>query len=143
MDLNQILQPGLSREETFVVEEQHSAIHVGSGSLRVLATPWLITFMERTARLLLSERLPPGYSSVGVHVDVYHLAPSPVGAVVRARAEVQSIEGMRVNFIVQAWDNQEKIGEGSHQRVVIDEGRFLRRVAAKVGPQAGQGITPA
>lgn len=138
MDLTQILKPGLSREETFVVEEQHTAIHVGSGSLRVLASPWMIAFMERAARALLAEHLPAGYSSVGVHVDVRHLAPSPVGSVVRARAEVQSIDGLRVNFIVQAWDGQEKIGEGTHQRVVIDEGRFLRRVAAKAGLERGQ-----
>jgi fluoroacetyl-CoA thioesterase len=131
MDLTQFFQPGARREELFSVEEEHSAIHVGSGSLRVLATPWMIAFMERTARMLLAERLPPGYSSVGVHVDVRHLAPTPVGAEVRARAEIHSIDGSRVNFTVQAWDGQEKIGEGAHQRVVIDEERFLRRVAAK------------
>jgi len=131
MDLTQFFQPGAAREELFDVGDEHSAIHVGSGSLRVLATPWMIAFMERTARMLLAEGLPPGYSSVGVHVDVRHLAPTPVGARVRARAEVASIEGSRVNFSVQAWDGQEKIGEGAHQRVVIDEERFLRRVAAK------------
>jgi predicted thioesterase len=115
------------REETFRVEEENTALHVGSGSLRVLATPWMIAFMERAARNLLAERLPDGYSSVGVQVDVRHLAPSPVGSAIRARAEVQAVEGTTVSFRVQAWDGAELIGEGQHQRAVIDEARFLRQ----------------
>lgn len=131
MDFEEIIQPGMSKEETFLVEEQHTAIHVGSGSLRVLATPWMIAYMERVARKFLGELLPQGYSSVGVHVDVSHLAPSPVGSQVKARVEILSVEGSKINFIIEAWDEEEKIGTGQHQRVVIDEARFLRRVAAK------------
>lgn len=131
MDISELFQPGMHLEDHFTTNEEHSALHVGSGSLRVLATPWMIAFMERTARRLLAERLPAGYSSVGVHVDVRHLAPSVIGAVVRARAEIRSIDGLKVNFEVHAWDEREKIGEGVHQRVVIEEERFLRRVAAK------------
>lgn len=137
MDLNQHIQPGLFREDTYFVEEHQSAIHVGSGSLRVLATPWMIAFMEKTARLLLSERLPAGYSSVGTHVDVRHLAPSAVGARLRVRAEVLAVDGLKVAFAVQAWDQQEQIGAGQHQRVVIDEERFLRRIAAKTSNAEG------
>ncbi len=129
MDLTEIIQPGMGREEISIVEEEHTAAHVGSGSLRVLATPWMIAFMERAARVFLGEHLPQGYSSVGVHVDVHHLAPSPVGSRIKARAEVVSIEGSRVNFNVEAWDGSGKIGGGRHQRVVIDKARFLRRVA--------------
>ncbi len=131
MDLSQVIQPGMSREDTYRVEEEYSAIHVGSGSLRVLATPWMIAFMERVARKFIADMLPEGYSSVGVRVDVQHLAPSPVGSRVTARAEVISVEGSKVFFKVEARDEQELIGAGSHQRVVIDEARFLRRVAAK------------
>lgn len=131
MELTEFVQPGMSREEDFLVEEEHSAIHIGSGSLRVLATPWMIAFMERTARRLLGDLLPTGYSSVGVRVDVQHLAPSPVGSIVKARAEVTKLEGWKVDFTIQAWDGFEKIGAGYHQRVVIDEERFLRRVAKK------------
>jgi len=132
MDLNELIQPGMLREETFLVEERHSAIHVGSGSLRVLATPWMIAFMENTARLLLAEHLPQGYSSVGAHVDVRHLAPTPVGSHVRVRTEVTEVDGLKVTFTVEAWDEQEQVGTGKHLRVVIDEGRFLKRVAAKM-----------
>lgn len=140
MELSEIIRPGMSKEETFLVEEEHSAAHVGSGSLRVLATPWMILYMERVARKFLGELLPVGYTSVGVHVDVYHLAPAAVGSPVKARAEVLALEGNRVDFSIEAWDDSEKIGSGQHQRVVIDEARFLRRIAAKIS--GGQGAPP-
>ncbi len=132
MELDQIIKAGMSKEEVFLVEERHSALHVGSGSVRVLATPWMIGFMERVCQRLLAEHLPQGYSSVGVRVDVQHLAPSPVGSLVRVRGEILSLDGGKVNFKVEAWDGEEQIGAGQHQRVVIDEARFLRRVAAKL-----------
>ncbi len=133
MELEKIISPGMTLEETYRVEEEHTAMHVGSGSLRVLASPWMITYMERAARSLLAQHLPRGYSSVGVHLDVRHLAPTAVGALVRARAVVQSLDGNKVNFSIEAWDGAEQIGGGTHQRVVVDEERFLRRVAAKIG----------
>lgn len=131
MDFNDLFKPGQSREATYPVEEENTAIHVGSGSSRVLATPWMIAFMERAARDLLAEKLPSGYSSVGVLVNVHHLAPTPVGGSVRARAEVEAVDGTKVTFRVQAWDEREQIGEGQHQRVIIDEDRFLKRVMSK------------
>jgi len=131
MELTDFFQPGMAREDQYQVEEAHTAIHVGSGSYRVLATPWLIGFMERTARRLLAEHLPEGYSSVGVLVNVRHLAPSAVGSRLRVLAEVVAIDGWGVTFNVQAWDDQEHIGSGQHQRVVIEEARFLRRLAKK------------
>lgn len=131
MELMELFQPGMSKELTFQVEEQYTAIHIGSGSMSVLATPSMIAFMERSARMLLGERLPQGYSNVGVLVEVRHLAPSPLGASVRVRCEILEVAGPRVTFSVEAWDEQEKIGEGKHQRVVIDEARFLKRVEAK------------
>lgn len=131
MEWEDLFKPGSVREQDFIVEETHSAIHIGSGSHRVLATPWMITFMERTARQLLAELLPAGYSSVGVRVDVRHLAPTPVGGRVQVRAEVVAVEGSKVTFSVQASDESEQIGAGRHERVIIEEARFLRRVARK------------
>jgi fluoroacetyl-CoA thioesterase len=141
MDASEYIKPGMSEELSYPVEEQHTAAHVGSGSLRVLATPIMIAFMERTARDLLAKYLPAGYSSVGVHVDVHHLAPSPLSSVVRVQCEVLSVDGPQVNFSVQAWDPVEKIGEGYHQRVVIDEERFLKRVNIKTASLAAGGAT--
>lgn len=131
MEYQKTVHQGLSREETFTVEEGQAALHVGSGGSRVLATPWMIAFMERVAYRLLAEHLGEGESSVGVLVDVRHLAPTPVGASVRVKAEVEQLKNSQVTFTVAAWDQAEKIGEGRHRRVVIDEERFLRRVEAK------------
>lgn len=131
MDLEYILKSGLSREENFLVAEEQAAVHIGSGGTAVLATPWLIAFMERVAFRLLEQYLPDGSSSVGILVNVRHLAPTPVGKTVRVRVAITAVEGSKVTFTVQAWDQQEQIGEGEHQRAVIDVARFLRRVEAK------------
>ena len=131
MELTEFIKPGMSLETTFQVEAQHSAAHLGSGSLRVLATPIMIAFMESTSHRLLAQRLPAGYSSVGMLVNVRHLAPTPLGNTVRVLSEVLEVDNLRVTFRVQAWDQSEQIGDGQHQRMVIDEARFLRRVQAK------------
>lgn len=133
MDFSQIFQPGMVNEGTYIVGEQDLASHIGSGASRVLATPCMILFMERTAHRLLAQNLPAGYSSVGVVVHVEHLAPTPLGNTVRVRAVVEAVDGLKVTFTIQAWDEVEKIGEGTHQRFIIDEARFLKRVHAKGG----------
>ena len=138
MDLNEILQPGMHKEDTFQVTDERTAIQIGSGESRVLATPWMIAFMERVSHGMLAAKLPAGFSSVGVAVNVRHLAPTPVGYTVRVRSEIKSIDGWRVNFHVEAWDSNEQIGEGEHQRFVIDEQRFLKRAAAKRQPDGSQ-----
>src|SRR5512137_2529678 len=132
MELSKLIHPGMTREDSFPITMDNSAIHIGSGSSRVLATPWMIAFMERVSHRLLTCCLPEGYSSVGTHLDVHHLAATPVGATIRVKVEVLSVEGNRVYFSVEAWDNLEKIGEGKHERVVIEEARFLRRVEKKL-----------
>jgi len=132
MELPESIYPGLSREQTFTVDPENTAYHLGSGASRVLATPWMIAFMERTAHTLLTCCLPQGTSSVGTHLDVRHLAPTPQGGHVRIRAEVVSIDGLKVIFALEAWDALEKVGEGRHERAVIDEARFLRRVEKKI-----------
>lgn len=136
MDLSDIFQAGMTREEVFHVGDEQTAIHVGSGSSRVLATPWMIAFMERVSHRLLAEKLPPGASSVGIHIDVRHLAPTPVGSQVKIKAAIRSVDGERVAFIVEAEDSTEVIGKGEHERMVIDEARFFKRVAAKRASQA-------
>jgi fluoroacetyl-CoA thioesterase len=127
----EIFQPGMEREESFIVEEEHTAMHVGSGTSRVLATPWMIAYMERNSHRLLAKSLPEDYSSVGVQVNVRHLAPTPMGKSVRVHSQITEIDGLRITFTVQAWDEVEKIGDGTHQRYVIEEARFLKRVESK------------
>ncbi len=137
MQLTDLIHPGMTNEETFVVEERQLAPHVGSGALRVLATPWLIAQMEGASHRLLAKYLPEGFSSVGIHVDMRHLAPTPLGDMVRVQTQVLSVDGWTVAFAVQAWDSKEQIGECKHERFVIDEARFLKRVAAKSSNGSG------
>ena len=131
MEFAECIEVGMKHEATFQVDEQYTAFHIGSGALRVLATPSMIGFMERISHQLLARCLPEGYSSVGALVDVRHLAPTPLGWTVRVTSEVIDVEGRKVTLAVEAWDDEEKVGEGRHQRVVINLERFLQRVEAK------------
>ncbi len=125
------IKPGLTGEQAVTVTQKLTAQRMGSGSLVVYATPAMIALMEQTAVAAIDPLLPEGQASVGVELAVKHLAATPVGHRVRARAEVIGVEGRRVSFRVQAWDDKELIGEGTHTRVVIDVARFMGRVDAK------------
>jgi len=130
MDVENTLFPGLVSERTFTVLEEHNAAHIGSGAVRVLSTPSMISFMEITARSMLDALLPETHSTVGVRVDVRHLAASPIGTQVRARAELLSVHGNRVTLSIEAWHEDTQIGAGQHERFVIEKERFMRRVTA-------------
>ncbi len=106
---------------------------VGSGLLDVLSTPSMIGLMEGAAATAVAPLLPDGSVSVGVRVDVRHLAATPLGMAVRARAELIEIDGRRLTFRVEAFDAHEKIGEGVHERAIVEPARLLARVNAKRG----------
>ena len=131
MTLSNWITPGMTRQETFLVEEQHTAYHIGSGDEKVLGTPWMISFMERVSNRLIAAHLPEGQISVGVHVDVRHLAATPVNVEIRVRAEVLEVIKNRVKLSIEAWDSQDKIGEGTHLRAVVDKMRFMTGILAK------------
>ena len=98
------LAPGLTGEIEAVVTEADTAARLGSGLVPVFGTPALVGLMEGAAVQALAGRLPPGQTSVGGRIDVRHLAPTPVGMRVRARAELLEVEGRRLVFRVEAWD---------------------------------------
>ncbi|MBE3582762.1 MAG: hemerythrin domain-containing protein [Limnochordaceae bacterium] len=127
------LAPGLAAEQQFVVEPEDAAAAVGSGGLPVLATPTLLAWMERVAYELVAPYLPPDQSTVGTQVELRHLAPTPVGGVVRVRAELTQYEQARRRLIfrIDAFDPWEHIGAAQHERVIIDSPRFLQRVTRK------------
>ncbi|HSQ27431.1 MAG TPA: thioesterase family protein [Anaerolineales bacterium] len=131
MEYMNSIRPGLEYQLNYLVEDVHSATHIGSGGVKVLSTPSLIGFMERTAHQLLAKNLVDGWSSVGVRVDIAHLAPTPIDSTIKVRCEILQVDGNQVTLLVEAWDDVEKIGEGKHLRVVIDQERFLKRVAKK------------
>jgi fluoroacetyl-CoA thioesterase len=125
------IQPGLRGETTLVVAEEHTARHLGSGSVQVLATPQMILLVERAGVAAVDPLLPPGYLTVGARLDVRHLAPTPIGFQVRAAAELVAVEGRQLTFRVTVHDGAELVGEGSHERYIVDSARFGQRVAEK------------
>jgi fluoroacetyl-CoA thioesterase len=125
------IEPGLHAELEHLVTSEDTASHWGSGLVPVLSTPALVGLMEMAAVQALAGCLPPGQTTVGGHIDVHHLAATPIGMKVRARAELTAIVGRKLAFKVQAWDEVELIGEAEHDRVVVDEAKFVARVGAK------------
>ncbi len=127
------LVPGLIGETETIVTEAHTAASLGSGNLPVLGTPALVGLMEGAAVQSLAGRLPGESSSVGGRIDVRHLAPTPVGMRVRARAELSKVQGRRLEFRIEAWDEVERIGEAFHERFIVDVERFIAGAQAKAG----------
>jgi fluoroacetyl-CoA thioesterase len=126
---------GAKREERLLVTGEVAIDFLGMEAARVLSTPHLIGYLEMTARNLIKEYLASGWDSVGTHVDLKHLAATPVGMAVRLCAEVISSGDRRVTCRVEAYDEREKIAEGTHERVLVDVARFAVRVAAKAAGQ--------
>lgn len=124
---------GAKREETLLVTSDVSIDFLGLDTARVLSTPHMIGFMERTCRNLLLESLEKGYDSVGTQVTVSHLAGAPIGVNVIFVAEVIAVTEKRVTFKVEAATEKEKIGEGTHERAIINVQRFAERLQAKKG----------
>eukprot|EP01132_Coremiostelium_polycephalum_P006692 gene6692-8278_t len=119
-------------ESTHKVEEKHFASNVGSGDIDVFSTPSMIALMEGAAVNCLKGKLEEGQTSVGTQVQIKHLAATPLGVTVRATATVTGGDGKKqVIFSIEAFDNKDKIGEGTHERLIVGKDRFLSRVMAK------------
>jgi len=126
-----VLQPGIKGEQTVTVTKDNTAAAFGSGSVAVLATPAMVALMERTARLSVERYLEPGQVTVGTALSIRHLAATPEGMTVTARSELVSVEGRKLVFKVEAFDDVELVGQGTHDRYVVREDSFLKRAAAK------------
>jgi predicted thioesterase len=126
------VEPGLSGHAELVVGEQHTAPRVGSGMVHVLATPVMINLIEAAALAAIEPRLPKGYQSLGTRLDVRHIAATPVGMKVSALASVESVSGRTIRFKVEARDEKELIGDGTHERVVVNVAKFDQRVQRKL-----------
>ena len=125
------LRAELAGEAGFVVSEADTAERWGSGLVPVLATPGLVALMERAAVQALAGHLGSGQTSVGTRIDIHHLAATPVGKYVRARAVLREVKGRSLLFNIEAWDETERIGEATHERGVVDTERFISRASAK------------
>lgn len=116
---------------TQVVAPEHLASRIKSSLAPVLSTPTMVSMMEMAAMNAMSGYIEPGESSVGMSIDVQHMAATPPGHRVRAEAEVVKCEGRRLEFNVRAFDEIEQIGTGTHRRAAIDAAKFSERLKQK------------
>lgn len=122
------LQIGIIGENQLIVAEKDTAKSFGSGLLEVFATPAMINMMENTAHKSVADFLPEGTSTVGTHVDVAHIKATPMGMIVRCCSKLVAIDGRKLTFQVEAYDESEKIGEGTHTRFIIDIQKFMSKL---------------
>ena len=117
-----------SYTKKFVVQEHQIADFLGSGKVAVLSSPSMILMMEQTAMLFVQEHLPEGWITVGTRVDVSHLRASKVGAEITVNAKLIEFEKKHMVFAVEAYDGENKIGEGKHERHIVNREKFISRI---------------
>lgn len=118
---------GTKHEVTVTVTEEMTAAFMKSGSLPVLATPYMVALMESAASELCDKYIPEGISTVGTALDISHLAPTPVGARVTAAATLTAFDGRKASFDVEAYDGAGLIGKGTHERFTIKVESFMKK----------------
>jgi predicted thioesterase len=126
------LRPGLTGSAELTVGEEHTAPRIGSGRVHVLATPVMINLIEAAALAAIEHLLPAGYQSLGTLLHVRHIAATPVGMRVTAKAAVTEVSGRTIRFGVSASDEKDLIGEGTHERVVVNVAKFDQRLQRKL-----------
>ena len=130
------MKPGLKGSTEIMVGTRDTAPHVGSGKIKVLATPVLVMLLEEAALHAVEGLLPAGCQTVGTRLDVSHTAATPVGMRVTAHAEVVKVEGRKLTFRIWAEDQVERIGEGLHERIIVNVERFDVRTQDKIARAA-------
>ncbi len=126
-----VLPIGLKGLAETLVTEENTAAAMGSGLLPVFATPAMLALMEQAAASSVQPFLPEGQGTVGTRLEVSHLAVTPIGLTVRAESELIAVDRRKLRFAVRAWAGDELIGEGEHERFVIDNARFLEKALSK------------
>ena len=125
------LEVGITGSLERTVRDEDTASTIGSGSLAVLATPVMIAAAEQACADLVQPLLDEGMSTVGTRLDIRHLAPTPVGMKYRVDCELSAVNGRVLSFNVEINDEKERVGEGTHERVIINEERFLKKALGK------------
>lgn len=123
---------GMKGEATNLVEREDTATEVGSGSLLVYATPCMVALMEGAACEAIAEAIPEGQTTVGIELNIQHLAATPVGLEVRAEATVTAVEGKVITFELHAFDEAGEIGKGTHKRCIVNSQKFLDKTYSKL-----------
>ena len=123
---------GMKGRAEAMVNNQNTAMSAGSGTLPVFATPWMCALMEKAAWTAVAPALAEGESTVGTKLSISHLSATPVSLKVWAECEVTAVEGKRIEFKVTAYDEKGLIGEGTHERFIVTDERFLGKAARKL-----------
>ncbi|WP_018362014.1 thioesterase family protein [Hoylesella nanceiensis] len=123
-----MIKEGLEYSTTITVEGEHTALSVGSGDMQVLATPALIAFMENVAMLTVRDLLSDEVTTVGGMIEVKHLKASPVGAEVVVKATLEKVDGIKLQFKLEAFQGEKLIAEGAHLRFIVNRQEFMNRV---------------
>ena len=122
---------GIRGQKELLVTEEVTAARMGSGLLEVLATPAMIALAEGTAMESVQPLLEEGQGTVGTRLDIAHIAATPVGMTVRCETELVEVDRRRLVFSVKVYDDRELVGEGTHERFIIDSARFLQKAQGK------------
>jgi len=125
---------GKKGEARCLVQESNTAERFASGAVPVFGTPALVGLMEQAAIDAISSHVPGGHTTVGTRIDLRHIAPTPIGMTVRAVATLAQVDGRRLVFRVEAFDDCEKVGEAVHERYIVDQERFLKKAGSKAAP---------
>lgn len=131
--MSEKLNVGLEAKAEVTVNSSNTAIAYGSGGVEVFATPAMIALMENAAMVCVAHLLNEGQATVGTHLDVKHIAATPLGMKVEAKAQLIAIDGKKLTFNVEAYDETERIGEGTHERYIINTDKFMGKVRDKAG----------
>jgi thioesterase family protein len=123
-----MIKEGLEHSAHIIVEPEHSALSVGSGDMQVLATPALIAFMENVAMLTVRDVLSDEVTTVGGMIEVKHLKASPIGAEVVVKARLEKVDGIKLQFHLEAFQGEKLIAEGAHLRFIVNRQEFMSRV---------------
>ena len=123
---------GLTNTAEDIVTEKNTALALGSGSLKVFATPAMIRLIEIAAAELVEKNLPPELTSVGIAIDIKHTAPTPINLKVRAEVKITSIDGRKIIFEVAAFDERVETGRGFHERFIVARKKFQTKADAKI-----------
>jgi len=122
------IKEGISSKKEMYVTENDTASRLGSGNLDVFATPSMIALMENTSKDVVENILPSGFSTVGTEVSIKHIKATPLGMKVRCEAKLEKVEGKKLLYKVEAWDEKGKIGEGTHTRYIINVKDFMNKI---------------
>ena len=126
-----MLEVGIRGQKETIVTKQNTAAGIGSGSLEVFSTPVMILLMEESCFMSVSDKLDEGFTTVGISVDVKHLSATPLGMKVEINSELIKIDGRALTFKVEAYDEKGHIGEGIHERFIVNNEKFQAKTDSK------------